>query len=138
MLFRRSIRLFGVRRQESVSIVSCRSQKKRRNHDLIPRSFGEGGSEALSRMLAVPEGLSDDDASLTGASAHADLTQRIVEMVRAEFPPRTWHAFWQSAVDGRPSADIAGELGIKVSAVYVAKSRVLAPLRQELVAGGRG
>jgi RNA polymerase sigma-70 factor, ECF subfamily len=100
--------------------------------------MAEGGSEALSRMLAVPDRFSGDEGSLTGASAHADLTHRIVEMVRAEFPPHTWQAFWHTAVDGRPAADVAGELGIKVSAVYVAMSRVLARLRHVLVALGDG
>jgi RNA polymerase sigma-70 factor, ECF subfamily len=92
----------------------------------------EGGSEGQRRLLEVPDGLPDDEASLTSASAHAELTHRIMELVRAEFEPRTWQAFWRTAVDGLAPAEVAGELGIKIGSVYMAKSRVLTRLRQEL------
>ena len=55
-----------------------------------------------------------------------------LELVRAEFENRTWDAFWRTAVDGRPAADVADELGMSVPAVYKARSRVLRRLRQEL------
>jgi RNA polymerase sigma-70 factor (ECF subfamily) len=52
--------------------------------------------------------------------------------VRGEFEPRTWQAFWKTAVDGRPVKDVADELGMSPGAVRVAKSRVLHRLRDEL------
>lgn len=60
------------------------------------------------------------------------LVGRALEIMREEFRPTTWRACWASVVDGRPPAEIAGELGISVNAVYVAKSRVLRRLYQEL------
>jgi RNA polymerase sigma-70 factor (ECF subfamily) len=52
--------------------------------------------------------------------------------MRAEFQLTTWRACWEYAVLGRPAAEVASELGVSAGAVYVAKSRVLSRLRQEL------
>jgi RNA polymerase sigma-70 factor (ECF subfamily) len=60
------------------------------------------------------------------------LVGRALELMRAEFQPTTWKACWECVVSGRPAADVATELGIGVGAVYMAKSRVLSRLRQEL------
>mgnify|MGYP000906281100 CR=1 FL=1 len=44
----------------------------------------------------------------------------------------TWQAFWGTAVDGKPAAEVGAGLGMSPGAVYVAKSRVLARLRGEV------
>ncbi len=44
----------------------------------------------------------------------------------------TWRAFWQTAVEGRPPAAVAAELGLSVGAVYIARSRVLARLKKRI------
>ena len=49
-----------------------------------------------------------------------------------EFTPTTWQAFWITAVGGRPPKEAATELGLSVGAVYIARSRVLARLRQRI------
>jgi RNA polymerase sigma-70 factor (ECF subfamily) len=56
----------------------------------------------------------------------------VLEKIRPDFEPRTWQAFWQATVEGRPSADVAAELGLTAGAVRKAKARVLARLRTEL------
>jgi DNA-directed RNA polymerase specialized sigma24 family protein len=58
-------------------------------------------------------------------------TQRVVEVVRAEFEPRTWDAFWRIVVEGQSPAEVAQALGLSLPAVYQAKSRVLRRLRRE-------
>lgn len=68
-----------------------------------------------------------------GTESEPALPRGILELVRSEFEPRTWNAFWKTAVDGRPPADVAQEMGISINAVYLAKSRVLRRLREELV-----
>ena len=57
--------------------------------------------------------------------------ERCVRLIRTEFEERTWRAFWAAAVDGRPAAEVAAELGMSPGAVYIAKSRVLKRLREE-------
>jgi RNA polymerase sigma-70 factor (ECF subfamily) len=54
-----------------------------------------------------------------------------VGLIRSEFEERTWRAFWGVAVDDRPAAEVAAELGMSPGAVYIAKSRVLRRLREE-------
>jgi RNA polymerase sigma factor (sigma-70 family) len=52
------------------------------------------------------------------------------ERVRPSFRSSTWQAFWQTAVEERDPAVVAGELGLSVGAVYIARTRVLARLRE--------
>ncbi len=55
----------------------------------------------------------------------------LLDRVEEEFEPITLQAFRRLALDGVSGAEAAQELGLSVSAVYVAKSRVLARIRQE-------
>jgi RNA polymerase sigma-70 factor (ECF subfamily) len=55
-----------------------------------------------------------------------------LRMMAADFEPATWQACWNTVVLDRPAAEVAAELGMTVNAVYLAKSRVLARLRQDL------
>jgi len=57
--------------------------------------------------------------------------QALMAMVRPEFTEPTWQAFRRQALDGAPARAVAAELGLSVNAVLIAKSRVLARLRQE-------
>jgi RNA polymerase sigma factor (sigma-70 family) len=54
------------------------------------------------------------------------------EQVRREFQDTTWQAFWRTAVDGEGAKQVAEALGMSVGAVYIAKSRVLARLREQI------
>lgn len=60
------------------------------------------------------------------------LVGRALEVMRQEFQATTWKACWELVVCSKPAADVARELGLSENAVYVAKSRVLRRLRQEL------
>jgi RNA polymerase sigma-70 factor (ECF subfamily) len=52
------------------------------------------------------------------------------DRVRLEFQPSTWAAFWQTAVQQRGVPEVAAELNMSPGAIYVARSRVLARIRQ--------
>jgi RNA polymerase sigma-70 factor (ECF subfamily) len=58
------------------------------------------------------------------------------EQVRRDVAPASWQAFWRTAVDGRPGKQVAADLGLSVAAVYLARSRILARLK-ELVRSAR-
>jgi RNA polymerase sigma-70 factor (ECF subfamily) len=60
------------------------------------------------------------------------LVRRALGLMQAEFEPSTWRACWELTAGGRPAAEVAAELGLTVNAVYLAKSRVLRRLREEL------
>ena len=55
----------------------------------------------------------------------------LLDMVEEEFEPITLRAFRLLALDGVSGAEAAQELELTVAAVYVAKSRVLARIRQK-------
>lgn len=60
------------------------------------------------------------------------LVGRALQLMQAQFEPNTWKACRELVLAGRPAAEVAAELGLSVNAVYLAKSRVLRRLRQEL------
>jgi RNA polymerase sigma-70 factor (ECF subfamily) len=51
------------------------------------------------------------------------------EQVRREVTAVTWQAFWQTAIEDRPGKQVAEHLGLTVAAVYGARRRVLARLK---------
>jgi len=55
----------------------------------------------------------------------------LLDLIEVEFEPTTVQAFRRVALEEAPSAEVAGELGLSVGAVYMAKSRVLKRLREE-------
>src|SRR5438270_684575 len=59
------------------------------------------------------------------------LTRRLLDRLKAEFEPRTWDLFRRFVLDGQPADAVAAECGTTPNAVYIAKSRVLARLREE-------
>jgi RNA polymerase sigma-70 factor (ECF subfamily) len=76
---------------------------------------------------------SDDESNdLSEAEYRQLLVARALQVMKTQFQPTTWKACWEHVVEGRPASAIANELGISPNAVYVAKSRVLRRLRQEL------
>jgi RNA polymerase sigma-70 factor (ECF subfamily) len=52
------------------------------------------------------------------------------EQVRREVADSTWQAFWRTAVEGQPGKQVAAGLGLSVAAVYHARSRILARLKE--------
>jgi RNA polymerase sigma-70 factor (ECF subfamily) len=85
------------------------------------------GSPALQALPAA-----DGGEGVTGAEYRRLLLRQALRIMRTDFRPLTWQACWMYAVEGRPAEEVAAALGVGVAAVYVAKSRVLARLRQEL------
>ena len=91
-----------------------------------------GGTDAHRRLLALKD--PDADESRTGSGVHpvTRLVRQTLEAIRPQFEPRTWQAFWQTAMEDRPSVEVGQELGMTAGAVRKAKARVLARLRSEL------
>ena len=54
------------------------------------------------------------------------------QAIRQEFAESTWNAFWKTAVEDQKAADVARELKISTGAVYIARSRVIARLRDRI------
>jgi len=92
---------------------------------------GAGGSTALGRLHDLSDGVGPSDPEPSEADDQTQLLHRALEMIRGDFAPNTWQAFWRTAVDGHPAADVARDLGLTPDAVYQAKARVLRRVREE-------
>lgn len=90
-----------------------------------------GGSTAQLLLQNAPENVPKiwDDQQV-GEDTQA-LYQRALELLRVDFEPCTWQAFWQVAVDDAKASTVATDLGMTVGAVYNAKYKVLKRLREE-------
>lgn len=60
------------------------------------------------------------------------LARRALELMKSEFRDEIWRACWESVVEGKSASEISQSLGISKNSVYLAKSRVLSHLREEL------
>lgn len=52
--------------------------------------------------------------------------------VRRDFSEMTWQAFWQTWIAQKPIEEVANVLGVTPGAIYVARSRVMRRLRDEV------
>jgi RNA polymerase sigma-70 factor (ECF subfamily) len=97
----------------------------------------------LCRRASVRPGLAvDNQLDLDAMPALNDVAQdsedcerlvvRALELIRPEFQPLTWQAFWEFFTSRQEASVIADRLRISADVVYTSKSRVLRRLRQEL------
>lgn len=105
------------------TVTSNKLSERRR----APAARAEPGDGWLDE-LAGP----DDSDAFWEVEYREYLVARALEIMRADFQPTTWKACWEHVVSGRSAEEVAAELGLSAGAVYVAKSRVLRRLRQEL------
>ena len=88
---------------------------------------GDSGTQAI---------LDEQPAPAEEIEWNQDHEQRVfdwaAEQIRDRFALSTWQAFWLTAVDGRDSQEVAHQLGMTVAAVYLAKSRVMARLKEQV------
>jgi RNA polymerase sigma-70 factor (ECF subfamily) len=92
---------------------------------------GSGATSVQELLDAHPSG----DPSAT-ALFEAEYRRRVfrwaADQVRGEFKAPTWEAFWKTAVEGQRPGEVAKELNLSIGAVYIARSRILARLRQQI------
>jgi len=100
---------------------------------------GRGGSTFQFLLSSIPDNDSipidepavNSDSELS-PSENAWAIRGTLEVIRQNCHPQTWSAFWETAVKGRPTADVASDLNMSQVAVRQAKSRVLRRLRNAL------
>jgi RNA polymerase sigma-70 factor (ECF subfamily) len=113
------------------TIVSRRTADYWRAIDADTQAQGGSGATAALQQLTDP----DSELNRQWDEEHDHyVVHCLLDRVEEEFEPTTLQAFRRLALDGVSGAEAAQELGLSVAAVYVAKSRVLARMRQE--AGG--
>ncbi len=113
--------LYTVTRNKIYNFLSA--QKRR------PRAAGDVGSQERLESYADPSNEAEADWEL---EYQRRLSSKAMDRVKHEFQPATWQAFLGTAVEGRPAVEVGESLKMTSGAVYVAKSRVLARLRDEV------
>ena len=113
--------LFTVTRNKVFNFLDSRNRRVQGSGDSRTQQRLEQHAEADGKLSA------DWEADYQRAMA-----AQAMETVKGEFQPATWQAFILTAVEGRAPAEVAARVGLSVGAVYVAKSRVIARLRQEI------
>jgi RNA polymerase sigma-70 factor (ECF subfamily) len=91
-----------------------------------------GGGEQLAKAL---EELATPDSELArrwDEEHNRHIVRRMLELIAVEFEPVTQQAFRRLVLEDGDARTVASELGLSVNAVYIAKSRVLQRLRQEI------
>lgn len=95
------------------------------------RHRGSGESNVQDLLEAQPAGESADSA-LFDLTYKRQLFHWAAEAIRAEFSSSTWDAFWRTAVEAQETKTVARELGLSTGAVYIARSRIIARLRERI------
>ncbi len=113
--------LYTVTRNKIYNFLS--SQKRR------PRATGDTTSQERLESYADPSNEAEADWEL---EYQRRLSAKAMDRVKHEFQPATWEAFLGTAVEGRPAQEVGETLKMTSGAVYVAKSRVLARLKEEV------
>ena len=110
------------------TIVCSRTADYWRAIDGSTQAQGGSGATAALQQIADP----DSELNRQWDEEHDRYVLHcLLDLVEEEFEPITLQAFRRLALDGASGAEAAQELGLSVAAVYVAKSRVLARIRQE-------
>lgn len=99
--------------------------------NFVSRKKAQTGSGDSGVQRAIEEMTAEeDDRSQWDLEYERRLFEWAAEKARSEFQDSTWQAFWLTAVDNQSASAVAEKLDLSVGAVYVAKSRVTARLRQ--------
>lgn len=113
--------LFRVVRNELCDFVAARSRQQ----------SGSGDTD-MKRRLEEQPAPSEDEVAAWESDYERQLFALACEHVRRDFHESTWRAFWLTAIEGQSGKDVAGVLSMTTAAVYLAKRRVIARLRQEI------
>jgi len=112
--------LFTVARNKLLNFLA-----KQKNH---PQGTGDSNAkQKLEEQPAPGEEVQEWDQEYERRLFHW-----AAEQIRDAFEERTWQAFWQTAVQAHDPKTVADTLGLSVGSVYVAKSRVLARLKERV------
>lgn len=113
--------LFRIARNQLIDAVG------RRRTQLV----GRGGTSMVGVLNQCPaiDSWSSNEFHL---SHRRELFRWAANRVMGTVKEATWRAFWLTAVEDRTVEDAASSLGLTAGAVYIARSRVLARMRDEI------
>jgi RNA polymerase sigma factor (sigma-70 family) len=90
------------------------------------------GDSGVRQMLNDQCDTKNEIASQFGLEYRREVFRWAAARVERTVAAPTWQAFWQTSVETRPVVEVARSLGMSAGSVYVARSRVMAKLRDEV------
>lgn len=108
---------------------------RHRCQDFFRKAVGQavaiGGSSFQQQLNSAPDESGEDADAFAFDRDRQRLYVRALELIKTEFEPQTWRAFWRLTVDNQPAKAVSEELGMSTGAIYNAKYKVLRKLRTE-------
>lgn len=102
-----------------------------RTEGRCPGGRGEGDAEKNLDWIEDPLASDTLVDELNGRLEEEEkAAQTVIDQVKARVEPKTWQAFWMTAVEQRKGTEVSAQLGMPLASVHVAKSRVSAMLRE--------
>jgi RNA polymerase sigma-70 factor (ECF subfamily) len=92
--------------------------------------LGSGDSDVWTALQSVEA--RDDLERQLGELFDREILEEAMARVRERVAPHTWEAFRLLTFEGLSGADVAPRVGMQVTMVYVAKSKVQKMLREEI------
>jgi RNA polymerase sigma-70 factor (ECF subfamily) len=92
----------------------------------------QGSGDTTTNKLLDQEPAADDGEDTWELEYQRRLAAIAMEKIKSEFQEKSFQAFWLTAVDGVAAGEVSKRLGMSTGAIYVAKSRVLARLKEEV------
>ena len=96
-----------------------------------PRDAATGSTSMVELLDAQPD--PQETTAEILAEARKELIRWVTEQIRSEFSEATWNVFWRTAIEGVPIAEVAKSTGRSAGAVYVARYRVIARLKEKVL-----
>ncbi len=88
---------------------------------------GVGGTEVLRSLELLSE---EDDNEDWEREYELQMLRHAIRRLKPEFSASHWKAFELTVFEGRKAAEIVSEVGMSLGTIYVAKSRIVARIKQ--------
>ena len=96
-----------------------------------PRDRAVGSTSVMEQLNAVADAGESSDEEFF-AESRRQMFRWAAQRVRIEFAQATWDMFWRTSVLGESVSDVAAAAERTTGAVYIARHRVVARLKDEI------
>ncbi len=96
-----------------------------------PREVATGSTSMVELLEAQSDSLETTAEIL--AETRKELVRWATEQIRSEFSEATWKVFWLTAIEGVSIVEVSKSTGRSAGALYVARYRVIARLKEKVM-----
>lgn len=97
-----------------------------RHNNRLPKT----GEDTQIRQWELAHAATSYEANYFDLECEKQIFHCAAEQIQEEFMPNTWEAFWRTAVNREAVDAVSAELGMSRGAIYIARSRVMARLKE--------